>query len=117
MPAAAQDDRYGNSLSSETPETVEVRAPRVERDTAKLNGPHEKVSMSGDVNAGDLDLRTPHGASELRWRVRDAAQDVCLELARIYPDRQAPGTDCYRSSMRDAVRRADTAIDDARSTP
>jgi UrcA family protein len=112
-PAAAQSDRYANSISPETPETVEVASPHLRFDRAPLNGPLENASMSGAVRAGDLDLRTEHGANQLRWRARDAAQDVCLELARLYPYRQSPGTDCYKTAMHNAMLGADTAIGNA----
>src|SRR5215469_3397677 len=63
-------------------ESVEVIAPRIYPDQQqRLNGPLEKISASTAVPYSDLDLRTREGARELRHRVRDAAWNICMQLA------------------------------------
>lgn len=113
--ARAQDyDRY--EAAGDTTETVRVIAPhplRVERQP--LNGPVEKISLSRTVRYDDLDLRTRFGARELRIRVREAAAEVCSQLADIDRLPEQPGTSCYQSARQDALLRADAAIRDARS--
>ncbi len=112
--ASAQDDaRYANALSLQTPDVVQVIAPHVERDSSHLNGPPERISRSGAVRYDDLNLRSLDGANQRKWRVRDGAQDVCLELARIDLHRQATGTDCYKTALRDGMRRANEIISNA----
>ena len=62
----------------------------------------------------DLNLRSRRGAQELRYRVREAARDVCDTLRDAYPVRQAPYTSCYVDAVKDALIHADEAISDAR---
>jgi UrcA family protein len=98
------------------PESVIVNAPRpfAGSENTYLNGPLEKVSLSGSVSFADLDLRSAEGARELRHRVRDAAWNICGNLSAMYPVRQAPGTSCYRSAVESGLVHADEAISDAR---
>lgn len=96
-------------------ENVEVTAPRIHTDrTQRLNGPLEKISMSTAVPYSDLDLRTREGARELRHRVRDAAWNICMQLADAYPVYQANGTSCYRSAYENGMVRANSAINAVR---
>jgi UrcA family protein len=103
VPASAQDT-----------ESITVNAPRFHGQAARLNGPLEKVSYTGEVRYDDLNLRTRHGARELRLRVRDEAQDVCTRIAEVYPVREAPGTSCYKTALSDGLIHANEAIRDAR---
>ena len=115
--AYAQDQgRYVERASATGPEEVYVYAPRFRVERAPLNGHVEKISLSRAVRYDDLNLRTERGARELRVRVHDAALNICEELANVYPVRELPGTSCYRSAVRDAMWRADSAISDARNT-
>jgi UrcA family protein len=91
-----------------------IRAPRFHGDSTKVNGPLQRVSLSTAVRYDDLDLRSRRGAWELRMRVRDAAQDMCLRLSQAYPYEQANGTSCYKTALQDALLHANEAIDDAR---
>lgn len=113
---AQTNNPYDESLTTQTPETVQVVGPHLERGRSPLNGPPESISLSGAIRSDDLNLRTSDGGSQLRWRVRDGAQDVCLQLARIDPYRQAPGTDCYKDATRDGLRRANKAISNAQTS-
>src|SRR5580704_1352323 len=83
-PAAnAQDySSYGPpAYQSGPPEEVTVIAPRFRAEATRLNGPAESLSLSSPVSYSDLDLLTWQGAHVLRTRVRDAARDVCGQLA------------------------------------
>jgi len=114
-PVAAQD--YGSDdqgYNSGPNEQIEVIAPRYREDRTPLNAPPGKLSLSVAVHFRDLDLRTRSGAHELRARVRDAARDVCEQLHDEYPVKQAPGTNCYKDAVEQAMARADSAIRDAR---
>lgn len=115
-PAANAQD-YGSApgyRNAPPQEEVPVTAPRFRTDQTRLNGPLEAVSLSTNVRYDDLDLQTRQGAHALRMRVRDAARDVCAQLAGVYPVYQANGTSCYRTAMQNALLRADRAIGDAR---
>jgi UrcA family protein len=103
-PASAQDE-----------ESITVTAPHFRNEPMRLNGPLESVSLSGQVRYDDLDLRSWRGARELKMRVRDEAQDICTRIAEAYPVREAPGTSCYKSALKDGLIHADEAISDARS--
>jgi UrcA family protein len=102
-PASAQDS-----------ENITVNAPRFHGEASRLNGPLERVSLSGEVRYDDLNLRTRRGARILRIRVRDEAQDICMRIAEVYPVREAPGTSCYKAALDDGLIHADAAIRDAR---
>ncbi|MBI3675637.1 MAG: UrcA family protein [Proteobacteria bacterium] len=113
IPAFAQGDER-NETAVLNQEEVQVQAPRMHIDRGPLNGPVEKVSASIAVHYADLDLRTRTGARELRVRVRDAAQEVCAQLAGAYRFYDAPGTSCYKTALNNAMVRADEVIDGAR---
>jgi UrcA family protein len=104
----------------EPPETIIVTAPPVPRFREEGSGPRlvnlppEKVSLSTNVRYDDLNLATWDGARQLRWRVRDAAHQVCGELRDAYPLRQLQGTRCYRDAVENGLIRADEAISTAR---
>jgi UrcA family protein len=107
-PALAQDYGYSDG------ENIIVTAPRFHEEGNPMRAVPEKVSLSTQVRYDDLDLRSWRGERTLRWRVRDAAQDVCTQLAQAYPLRQAPGTSCYRKALQNGMIRANEAIRDAR---
>jgi UrcA family protein len=104
-----------SASAQDSSEQVQVTAPHFRAESAPLNGPLEKISLSSTVRTDDLNLRTRHGVRELRLRVRDEAKNVCTQLAQAYLVREAPGTSCYREAVDDAMEQADTAIDQARS--
>jgi UrcA family protein len=96
------------------PESVTVTAPRFHADATQLNGPLERVSLSGVVRYDGLNLQTREGARELRWRVREQARAVCRNLAEAYEVYQMNGTSCYKYALENALVKADAAIRDAR---
>jgi UrcA family protein len=65
-----------------------------------------RVSLTRTVNAKGLDLTTSAGSSELEARVNDAAQGVCKELARLYPDSWPKGEECVKNAAGKAMHRA-----------
>ncbi|MGN6516560.1 MAG: UrcA family protein [Rhizomicrobium sp.] len=108
MPALAQDYGYSGD------ENITVTAPRFHAEGNPMNPVPDKVSLSMRVRYDDLDLRSRGGAHSLRIRVRDAAQDVCDQLADAYPFYQLNGTSCYKTALQDGMVRADAAIRGAR---
>jgi UrcA family protein len=74
----------------------------------------EPTTLSLPVSYSDLDLTTRGGAMELRERVRDAAHDICGELASRYPIKMAVSESCYKKAVESGLNRADTAIHEAR---
>ena len=117
--AVAQDYGPPPAAYAQPPEDVIVTAPRLpfreEGSGPRLvNLPPEKVSLSMRVRYDDLDLVSWRGASELRWRVSEAAHQVCGELRDAYPLRQLPGTRCYRDALENRLIRANEAISTAR---
>jgi UrcA family protein len=115
-PAVAQD-RYTDAAYQSAPDTVEVTAPRFHEDAdgQRLNGPLEKVSLSTNVRYDDLDLSTRAGARELRFRVREAARDVCDQLAGAYQVYQLNGTSCFKTALENGLVRANSTIASERS--
>ena len=81
--AAATAQAYSNGPT----ESVIVAAPRLHVDSAPLNGPLERASLSIPVRYDDLNLLTRRGARELRGRVWRTAHEVCDRLADAYPAR------------------------------
>ena len=105
---------YGSASYSREPESIIVLAPRIDRNG--FNAP-SKISVRQEISFADLDLRTATGADQLRIRVHAAARGMCDQLLGAYPAAQLAGTDCYASTDRDAMVRAEAAINQARSRP
>jgi UrcA family protein len=99
---------YGNPPR----ESVEVIAPRYPFRTPR-GGAIEQVSLSREVRAYDLDLRTPWGADELRSRVRFAARNLCEKIDRSFATVD-DGRSCYYEAVDRAMEQADAAIAEAR---
>jgi UrcA family protein len=114
--ASAQDVGNYKSAAYTAPDTEEVivQAPDIRSERNPVFGLPGKAMLSRRVAFNDLDLRDPSDARALRQRVRDTARDVCETLRDAYPQRQQPGTSCYRDAVNDAMPRADAAIRDAR---
>jgi UrcA family protein len=99
---------YGNPPR----ETVEVIAPRYPYRTPR-GGAIEQVSLSREVRAYDLDLRTPWGADELRSRIRFTARVMCEKIDRNFAVVD-DGRSCYYEAVERAMDQADAAIAEAR---
>jgi UrcA family protein len=114
-PALAQDSGpYDDGSYAGPPEEVTVTAPHFRSETVPLNAPLEKVSLSTHVPYSDLDLASRSGARELRLRVREAARDVCGQLADAYPVYQLNGASCFKTAVENGMVRANAAITTAR---
>jgi UrcA family protein len=109
------DDNYGPPPPTDAygppPESVIVISPRTDRSSL---APVELTRLSTNVAYGDLDLRTPAGASELRARVYSAARAVCDNLVARFPHALYDTTSCYQQALGGGMNRADMAISNAR---
>ena len=78
------------ALAQEPSEAVTVFAPYVVKKVETQRGIGKRptittISVSRNVSYHDLDLTADAGETALAGRVRQAAQDVCRELARRFP--------------------------------
>jgi UrcA family protein len=95
-------------------EEIRVEAPRmVKRETLPL-GRGTQVSLSYTVNYADLDLRQDAGARDLQSRIETAANEVCAQLERMYPQGYPTKDVCARRATDKAMVDARAAIDAAR---
>lgn len=102
---------YGNGPS----ESVIVVAPRLRAETTPLNAPPGRASLSMDVRYDDLNLLTRSGARALRWRVWQAANEVCDRLADAYPYREmSTAQPCVRGAYENGMVRAYGVISNMR---
>lgn len=100
------------------PEEVIVVAPDYYAHRAYPSSPTrapEQTTLSLPVSYSDLDLTTRDGAQELRERVRDAAHDICGELASRYPIKMANSPSCYKKAVETGLNRANSAIHQVRA--
>jgi UrcA family protein len=63
----------------------------------------DRAKLSSRVNIADLNLSTYAGVMELKWRVTNAAQAVCKELAIRYPDGTPSEAQCAKTAAKDAL--------------
>lgn len=114
--ANAQDGRdYAYSgVYGTNEENVQVAVPRYRPETDKAGIPMMHVSLSQQVSYADLNLRTYGGAEALRARVKLATRMLCRGLDERFPITASDSPPCYKSSVRDALYRADDAIAYAR---
>jgi UrcA family protein len=63
----------------------------------------DRAKLSSRVKIADLNLSTHAGVMELKWRVTDAAQAVCKELAIRYPDGTPSEAQCAKTAAKDAL--------------
>ncbi|HEX4080154.1 MAG TPA: UrcA family protein [Rhizomicrobium sp.] len=101
--------------SSGPNESVTVTVPRFRAQTTPLNGPMEEVSLSMPVHYTFRDLVDPVKSQVLRWRVWNAARDVCHRLAVAYPVytlNSAPS--CFHEAYGNAMSKIDARMAGAR---
>jgi UrcA family protein len=79
---------------------VIIEAPKL-RERSRLGVEMMDLSMSVAVPYGDLDLKTPGGATELDRRITLAADYVCKQLERRYPEGSPETRACAREAVRD----------------
>jgi UrcA family protein len=85
---AAQSTDSAMAQSIEPVEEVTVFAPFVVTRTVERRPksiPTATINMSRGVNFHDLDLTSDTDVATLETRVRQAADDICRELARRFP--------------------------------
>ncbi len=80
---------------------VIIEAPKL-RERSRLGVEIMDASMSVAVPFADLDLATPGGVTELDRRVSAAADYVCKQLERRYPEGSPETRACAREAVRDA---------------
>lgn len=80
---------------------VIIEAPKL-KERSRLGVEIMDASMSIAVPFGDLDLKTPGGIAELDHRVSVAADYVCQQLERRYPEGSPETRACAREAVRDA---------------
>jgi UrcA family protein len=73
-----------------------------------------KVSLSHPVSAKGLDLTTSAGASDLEMRVKDAAEAVCREIGKLYPDSTPTAEECAKNASARAMHRVHEMIAEAK---
>lgn len=77
---------------------VVIQAPKVvERSRYGVIG--QEILMSVNVSYADLDMRSPEGATELDRRVKVAANYVCTQLDRRYPEGHPEAFYCAKSAV------------------
>ncbi|HUL82820.1 MAG TPA: UrcA family protein [Gammaproteobacteria bacterium] len=100
--------------TTQTVEEIKVEAPRMVKSTALAQGIGTQVSMSYLVRYGDLDLRQEQAAHDLQNRIETAANEICAELERMYPNGTPSKEQCVRHASDKAMVDARAAIDLAR---
>lgn len=94
-----------------------VTAPRVVHQqvgrSSITGAPIELISLSRQVNFGDLDLTTDSGAQTLNGRVMDTAKQACAELENLYP-LDPPNVDCFKAASAQGVAQANMVVAAAR---
>jgi UrcA family protein len=63
----------------------------------------DHAKLDSRVKISDLNLSTYAGVMELKWRVTNAAQEVCKELANRYPNGTPSETECAESAAKNAM--------------
>ena len=85
-------------------DTIVVVAPRIRQETDRV-GPTRVTTISRDIRVpfDDLDLTRTGDLYRLEQRVEEAAQEVCEELADLFPDAQPSVAVCTRRAAEDAM--------------
>jgi UrcA family protein len=92
----------------ESLEPVTVTASRVVK--VQASPLVNELSLSARVSYAGLDLATSAGAKELEARVNDAAQTVCKEIGRLYPDAWPTAAECAKSAAAKAMVRVHEVV-------
>lgn len=85
-------------------DTIVVVAPRIRHERDRV-GPSRVTTISRDIRVpfDDLDLTRTGDLYLLEQRVEEAAQEVCEELADLFPDAQPSVSVCTRRAAEDAM--------------
>lgn len=88
---------------------ITVRAPYVAKRTYAGASPSEEtIALSQAVSTHDLNLQRAWDRSELFRRIDYAAQDVCRDLKRLYPEGSTEN--CLSDARRSGHRQANYLI-------
>lgn len=83
---------------------IVVVAPRIRQERDRV-GTTRVTTISRDIRVdfGDLDLTRTSDVYALEDRVNEAAQEVCEDLAEMFPDAQPSVAVCIRRAVEDAM--------------
>ncbi len=103
MPPAAADDEAEASVRPI--DEIVVVAPRIRQEHDRRVGTSRVTTISRDIRVdfSDLDLKRTTDLYLLEERVNEAAQEVCEDLAEIFPDAQPSVEVCIRRAVEDAM--------------
>jgi len=99
--------------SSDSPEGITITAKALPTVKSKENHVIE-ISLSYVVSASDLDLATDSGAQALEQRMHNAADAVCKEIGRQYPNSWPSDKACAKAAVDRAMPKALELIDSAK---
>ncbi len=102
--ALAQQPAAG-SLAEITVSASRMNAKPVVSTVGWPRAPVNEVTLSYAISAAGLDLTTDAGKADLEKRVRDAAEDVCKEIGRQYPDSTPDDAACAKAAASKAMVR------------
>jgi UrcA family protein len=95
-------------------EEIVVEAPTVVRRTVRRGrNVYELTELSRQVSYADLDLTRTADVSALEGRIDEAANQVCEELADMFPPLDRPERRCITDAVADAREQLQAAIDAA----
>jgi UrcA family protein len=85
LAAAAMAPCYADGHSSRSIPTVQVEANSFKTESAPPWQSSDRVELSAQVKAVDLNLAHPRDVARLQRRVEKAAQLVCTQIGERYP--------------------------------
>ena len=108
MAAAAMAPCYADSHNSTSMPTVQVEANSFKTESAVPWQSTDRVELSAQVKAADLNLAHPRDVARLERRVEKAAQLVCTQIGARYPwlvdkSDQADEAACVRGAVDNAM--------------
>jgi UrcA family protein len=104
------------SLGAQGLEEVIVEASPMVKSPSTVTQPdpgYYKVALSSRVSYADLVLTKPADAAILEKRIHEAAQAVCTELGKAYPQSGPDTPECAKRAAEKAMVTARKAIADA----
>lgn len=103
---------------ADSPKTITIKAGVLARTvvdrSVSTGAPIENVTITRRVSYGDLDLATLMGATELKWRVAEAARAGCKQLDDLHPLEEKEARECTRAAVAEASSQVKNAIAAAR---
>jgi UrcA family protein len=99
------------SATKQIVDEIRVTAPRSVKHKQLAFGAGHEVSLSYKVNYSDLDLRERAHVRELEKRIETAADEICVQLAELFPRGDPTKEECTRRAISLAMADARTVID------